>query len=54
MIQFEIDGGTSYLSDDEQVGYYADNLYRSKILCFMKSEDEAMYVVVHSCYANAH
>ena len=54
MIQFEINGDTSDLSDDEQAGYYADNLFPSKILCFMKSEDESVYALIHSCYANDH
>jgi len=54
MIQFEINGDTSDLSDDEQAGYYADNLFPSKILCFMKSEDESIYALIHSCYANDH
>ncbi len=54
MIQFEIDGGISDLSDEEQAGYYADNLFPSKILCFMKSEDDSIYAVIHSCYANSH
>ena len=54
MIQFEIDGGISDLSDEEQAGYYADNLFPSKILCFMKSQDDSIYAVIHSCYANSH
>jgi len=30
MVKFEIDGETSDLSDEEQGGYYADNLYPAK------------------------
>ena len=54
MVKFEIDEETSDLSDDEQGGYYADNLFPAKVLCFMQAEDLSIYAVVHSCFVNTH
>ena len=54
MVKFEIDGETCDLSNEDQGGYYADNHFPAKVLCFMQAEDESIYAVVHSCFANTH
>jgi len=54
MITFEDDNGNNNFPVEEQIGYYANNLYPAKILCFVQGSDDSIHAVIHYCKANDH
>jgi len=47
MITFEDDNGNNNFPVEEQIGYYANNLYPAKILCFVQGSDDSIHAVIH-------
>jgi len=54
MARFEIDNDSEDDASNEQHGFYANNLFPAKVLCFTKSHDISIYAVVHCCFASEH
>jgi len=54
MIRFEIDNDSEDASSNGQHGFYANNFFPAKVLCFSKSHDNSIYAVVHCCFASEH
>ena len=50
MVKFESED----LSEDDDFGYYASDLYPAKVLCFVKAHDETIHAIIHCCMASDH
>jgi len=50
MVKFE----SEHLSDDDDFGYYASDLYPTEVLCFVKAHDETIHAIIHCCIASDH
>jgi len=54
MIRFETDDEESNDQNSVIPGYYENDLYPGKILCFLKSQEGSIEAIVHCCMASDH
>ena len=50
MVKFE----SEHLSENDDFGNYASDLYPAKVLCFVKGGDETIHAIIHCCIASDH
>jgi len=54
MIRFEVEAGANNFQVNPKGGYYDNDLYPGKILCFLKSQNASIEAIVHCCMATDH
>jgi len=45
---------SEHLSENDDFGYYASDLYPAKVLCFVKAGYETIHAIIHCCIASDH